>query len=726
MIELRALGRIELHGLADGEADALLARPREVALLACLLLAETGIGREVLVARLWPESTSSRGRGSLRVALHGLRSRLGSDAIRSRGDALVVDRAWIGCDALTFEAHVASRRYGEALALYGGELLPGFHLRGVPAFDAWLAARRQHYRRIAAVAAWRLVEEAERRGRLAEAADLARRAAALTPDAEPVLRRLLRVLERAGDRAGAGQAYREWTDRWQRLGAGPSPKTRALAEAILSDRPEEEESGDTRASVRFLAEHRPPPGRIAVLPLLVEGGSARDELLASGLGHELIASLQRISGILVVARGSAERYRAPERRVFRQVGRDLGVDFLLDASVRTLGDRLAIVARLIDMWAAMPVWAEVYEFGPDDVLGVRTRLIVEMLAALRIELSPKEEARLASGPTAEGQAYLAYLEGRALWSHRSRDSVLGAIDRLEAALELDPDFALAWAALADAYLALFPAAGVRRTEARVRAREAARRALALDPDLGEVHATLGLLHAFLDGDWTGAEAELRRACELSPGYPTAHHWLGGILSFVKRRADEGAAELEIARQLDPFSPIIHNDIGLARLHVDDVAGAKASFVTALELDPTFWRSHYDLGVTLFVAGEPEAGIVHLRRAWRQGAYGADPDSDSAREGEGRNWRDTLARKLRELREGRTDEGPRPAEGALVSILLGRRTESLRWLRLALDGGPAALVMQYYPAFAPLHDDAEFVDLLRAAGIEIPDGPHRPS
>jgi len=457
-------------------------------------------------------------------------------------------------------------------------------------------------------------------------------------------------------------------------------------------------------------------GRIAVLPFAIVGTEAMPNYLATGLAHEVIGSLARISGTLVVARTSTERYRSREGTPIRDIGRSLGVDALLDASVRTLGKRLAMIARLIDARTGSPIWAEVYEFEPHDLLPAKTRLVLDVVSALGVELSAREERLLAGGPTTSGRAYQLYLEGRALWTRRSGAAIEEAIHRFEAALHLDPTFALARAGLADAYLILYPATSVRAAEARVRARQAARAALDLDPELGEAYATLGLLRAVLDRDWSGAAADLRRARELSPGHATAHHWWGAMLSFGYRRFDEGEAALEIARQLDPYSPIIHNDIGLARLNRGDLDGARAGFAEALVLDPTFWRAQYDLGVTLFVAGDPEAGIGHLRSAWRQGAYGADPESPSARDHDEDDWRNTLARKLRELQAERRLEGTRLLEGALVSVLLGRRDEALDWVRIMFEHGPVALVMQYFPAFALLHDDPEFRSLLERAGI----------
>lgn len=716
MIEFRTLGTIGFRGLDRLRTEALQTQPQRIAVLAYLLLATPGSaqGRAHLVSVFWPETDGSRGRGALRAALHFLRKQLGPDALRSRGDELVIDPRLLTCDALSFEARAAEGRHMEALELYAGDLLPGIQVRNAPGFTIWLEERRAGLRRRAADAAWAQSEREERLGRWIEAVEHARRATSLSPHIEPAVRRLLGLMAQTGDRVAALREYESFASRWMtEHGVTPSAETRALAETIRRGSPT-----GARASpdARRWADRWPYAGKIVVLPFLLVGEGRGHEYLATGLAHDVISSLSRVASTVVVAREPAVREPEREKRDPAAIGGSLGADAVLDVSVRVADRRLILVARLIDVRTRAPVWAEVYESALDDLLSVRARLITDVVNALRIELSAEEESRLAREPTSSPSAYELYLEGRSHWSRRTTEAVEASIRCFEGALEMDPRFALALAGLADARAALHPAAGRRLSESRVRAREAAHAALALDPDLGEVHATLGLLRAFADQDWLGAEEDFRRAVELTPGHASAHHWLGCLLTFVRRRFDEGAVELETACQLDPSSPAIEADIGVALLNRGEVDEARRRLTAIVEREPTFGRAHHYLGVALFVAGDPDRGFERLRRAWRLGAFGADPDAQAGEALSRGDWREGLERKLGELTASRLQPGTRSFEAALISMLLGRRDETLEWLRVVGQQSSWAWVTMYLPAFEPLLDDPAFVELMAEAGL----------
>lgn len=720
VIRFLALGEIEFQDLDPRSAESLLAQPKRLAVLAYLILAtpERGPARDGTVSIFWPNATRERGRGSLRNALHFLRLHLGANAIRSHGDGLIVDPGVVGCDARLFQSRIAERRHEEALALYRGDLLAGIDLRESRRVDTWLEQERASFRREAADAAWAVAGEQESRGNWISATDHARRATSLSGDSERAVRRLMRLLDRAGDRVAALREYESFTARWEReYGLDPSPETAALAASLRT--------GSTRAGtpaspVRVRtgeSSDRERRGTIAVLPFLLTDRASEHEYLATGLAHEVIASLSRLSHVYVIARTSVDRFRTREGRTPGQIGTELGVDTVLDGSLRIMGGRLAILARLVDVHTRAPIWAEVYEGDPRDLLSLRTELVHDVLDALKIDFSPEEAEHLARRPTSDPEAYRLYLEGRSLWSRRARRDVEAAIRRFERALELDPDFALALAGLAEAYLTLYPAAGVRASEARVRARDAARAALEIDPRLGEVHTTLGMLRGLWDLDWYGAEEEFRRAIELNPGHATAHHWYGAYLSFIFRRFEASAEELELARQLDPLSPIIQNDIGLALLNRGRPSEALEKFKEVLELEPEFWRGHYDLGVASVLSGDPDRGVAHLERAWRLGAYGATAEPEGAGDPEPRDWRDRLKRKLERLEASRLHRGLRGFESALVSMLLGDHDRALRCFRVVEDEGSWAVVAQYFSAFEPLRDRPEFVARLESAGLD---------
>lgn len=727
MIELHVLGAIEVDGLEPSDAEALLTHPRWIATLACVLLPDRGEARrrEELAPLLWPSSDRSRGRLSLRGALHGLRRHLGHETIRSRGDELVVDRERLSCDVHLFETRLAQRRYEEALALYGGDLLPGLSVPEAPAFETWLSERRESLRRRAADAAWMVSGSAERRGRWIEAVSYARRAVEHSPSSEAAVRRLLELLDRAGDGTSALDEYRRHADRWRReLGVEPSAETRAVVEEIRRGRDELAPVDGDLEPVSSAAPARTDrwtdADRIVVLPFAIQGEDPSLAHLASGLAHDVIASLARVSGIVVVARPSTEQSVGGIGRAPVEIGRRLEADVVLDSSVRIVGERFLLVGRLVDVRLQRPVWADVYDGTRSEILAMRRRLLFDVLDAAGVRLSAVEEERLVRGQTASPEAFELYLEGHSRLGLRTGEENEAAIERFEAALALDPDFALARAGLMDAFAQRHPTLGHRLSETGLLAHRAAREALALDPELGEVHATLGLLRGFVDHEWDSAVADLRRAIELSPGYASAHHWLGAVLTFGRREFDEGARELEIARQLDPYSPAIRADIGLAHANRGDLDGARRLLSDLARDEASFWRAAYYLGVTCFAAGEPESGADHLRRAWRLGSFGAQADHAGPESAGPGSWRDVLERRLSRLETSGLQPGIRAVEAALLSMVLGRRTDAIRWLGNVTEQGSAAWILAFLPVFEPLVDQPAFREFLAEAGLIRPD------
>ena len=742
MIEFRVLGTIDVDGVSPSDARTLRSHPYWMATLACLCLSRTpGAGRrDALVDLLWPSADRGRGRTSLRVALHGLRRHLGRDAIVSDGPDLRIDRDVLDCDVLVFRDLVAERRHENALALYGGDLLHGLTLRNAPGFERWLSDRRVTLRREAADAAWTVSGAAERRGQWIAAVRHARHAVALSRGEEPAVRRLLRLLDRAGDGATALREYREFADRWRlELGVAPSAETRAVVEEIRAGRivrGDPDEASDARAEPTEASDRGAEPtpatsgvrpqlrpdrwsdaGRILVLPFEIDGSDTGLEHLATGLAHDVIASLARVSGTIVVARPSREQTPTASGQDPVALGLSHQADVVLDTSVRVVADRYVFISRLIDARLGRPIWAEAYDGTKGDLLEIRRRMLRDVLHAAGVELSAAENERLARGQTTSAAAFELYLEARSRWTRRTAEEVEASIRLLEEALAIDPKFALAQAGLMDAYTVSHPAGGRRLSESAVRGRAAGRRALELDPELGEVHATLGLLRGFLDSDWEGAVSDLRRAIELSPGCSSAHHWLGAILTFAWRELDEGGRELEIARQLDPFSPAIRADIGLAHAHREDLDGARRILGEIMEDDPGFWRAPYFLGIVCFLAGEPDAGTAHFCRAWRLGAFGTPPDALRPATADSETWRDTLEGHLARLAASDLQRGMRAVEAALLSMLLGRPDEALDWLGGVSEYSSAAWIAEFFPVFAPLLGESSFGELLVDAGLE---------
>ncbi|MEN8376923.1 MAG: BTAD domain-containing putative transcriptional regulator [Gemmatimonadota bacterium] len=714
---LTTLGRPAVAGVTDARAAALLARPKRLALVAYLAL-EGPKSREAVASLFWPGSRRERGRGALRNAVHFLRRHLGPTALRGQSDMLLLDAGSVRCDVVTFRTRIAERRFEDAAELYRGTFLHGLRIVGAPELVSWIEEWRTELAREASAAHWALADRGEALENWISAADSARRAVALSGNEETGVRRLMRLLDRAGDRVAALREYETFAGRWEReMDLTPSPATRRLADSLRKG---------AGGAGRARALHAPGPrrvsryGRVAVLPLTLPLSNPTHLYLAAGLAQELVESLSRLRTVQVIGRVSAGRYGDGDPGVVRRAARELDVDAVVDGSLTASEGRLAVVIRLLDSATETTVWADVHECAISGTLELRSRLVESLLDALDADLPRGEREEISRGPTSDASAFDAYLRGRWCMTHRSQAALEKAVGHFEKALSIDGQFALALAGIAQANLLLYPAAGRRGHEIKVRAQEYARAALAVDPELGEVRAVLGMVKGHFEHDFEGGVNELRRATELSPGHATAHHWYGAFLTFLCGRFEEGERSLELASQLDPFSPIVRNDIGLAALRRGDVGEAIEKLRGAVRLEPSFWRSHFDLGIACFVAGDREAGARHLQRAWALGAFGAK-DLEKAGPASERGWREVLERKLAELATTSLHRGTRGFEAALVCMLLGRHQEAIDWLTLVDEEGSVALIGQYYPPFSPLEGNPAFDDLLRAVGLRAPRG-----
>lgn len=307
-----------------------------------------------------------------------------------------------------------------------------------------------------------------------------------------------------------------------------------------------------------------PAPSIAVLPFETIGTDPEGEIFAAGMHDDLLTRLSHLDGLLVIARTSVLRYRGGDTPI-REIGRELGVATVLEGSVQRVGGRIRVNAQLIDAGTEGHVWARTFDRELVDVLALQSELARRIADELHLRLSPAESRREAGEEEVDPDAYRHYVRGRFFWNRRTEDDIRRATQEFEAALSLDPSYARAHAGLADAYLLLpyFRAEG--SADAFARARTAAGRALELNPDLADAHATLAMIRRDHEWDWPGAEAALRRALELNPGHATARQWLATTLDMLERR-DEAIAQMEHAARMDPLSAVIH--LNLANLLIE--------------------------------------------------------------------------------------------------------------------------------------------------------------
>ncbi|MEW5931673.1 MAG: BTAD domain-containing putative transcriptional regulator [Gemmatimonadota bacterium] len=656
MIRLHTLGRVDLRR-GDAEVPSVLAQPKRLALLAYLACASPrGFhSRDTLLALFWPELDAARARNALRQALFYLRRSLGADALPGRGDHEVgadPERLW--CDAAAFDAAVEEGRAEDALALYGGEFLPGFFVEDAPEAERWLEDERARRRRAAAESAWTLADAAERGGRADEAAAWARRAAGIDRDDEGSFRRLLGVLDRAGRAAAALEAYADFARRLeQELGCAPARETARLAAEIrerargsvpagpagaaapaetaapaestvaaetsprvvpaMAGRPTRR--GRPAAALAALAAllllggwylagpgDEPGVGRyesVAVLPFRTLSADPADRYYGDGITEDILTQLAALGELRVTSRTSVQRYRGTTRSV-REIGRELGVDAVLEGSVRREGDRVLITAQLVDARSDRQLWAGNFNRPAHRIFETQGEIAREITRALRPGLTPEERARLAVVAATDLTAYDYYLRARGQLHEMARrpyedKEVFQAVALLREALALDARYAPAYAGLAQAYGFLGTAEWADSGIA------AANRALALDPALAQAWAAMAVIHL----NW-GRHREARSAVERVLALTPSDAWArgeSGFYHFTTGRLDRALAEYRLAAALEPTAPdypVMAGDVNLLLGRRD---AAERDYLAALRLRPDDGGAHAGLVYLHLAQGE---------------------------------------------------------------------------------------------------------------------------
>ena len=351
---------------------------------------------------------------------------------------------------------------------------------------------------------------------------------------------------------------------------------------------------------------------IAVLPFINQSGNADVEYLSDGMTESLITSLSQLPNLNVKARSSVFRYKGREMDA-KTVGKELGVQAVLNGRVTQRGDQLTLNLELIDTSTENVIWSEQYDRKQSDIISLQSEIARDVSNKLKTKLSGADEKKLAKNYTANPEAYQLYLKGRFYWNKRTADGLTQAAAYYKQAIEKDPAYALAYSGLAETY-ALFPNYSVAAPkDIMPQAKAAALKALELDDSIAEAHAALGTYLSSYGWDQSAAERELRRAIELKPTYATAYHWLG-ICFALANRPDEAIAVAHRAEELDPLSIIISADTAfdliLSRRYDEAIAQAQKT----LKLDPNFYYAHYLLGWGYLQKGMYAQAIAEARKS----------------------------------------------------------------------------------------------------------------
>jgi TolB-like protein/Flp pilus assembly protein TadD len=453
---------------------------------------------------------------------------------------------------------------------------------------------------------------------------------------------------------------------------------------------------------------------IAVLPFKSLGADSSDDYLGLGLADALITRLSNIPR-LVVRPTSAVRKYAGLAQDAQAVASDLMVESVLEGSLRRSGERLRVTVQLISAHAGAPLWAEKFDEQFTDIFAVEDSISAQVAHALLRQLSGEEERRLAKRQTANAEAYLLYLKGRYFWNKRTEAGLRKGIEFFQQALETDPQYALAWAGIADSYLL---GANIRPPrEEMPKAKAAALRALELDDTLAEAHASLGRIKMFFDWDWTGAESEFKRALELNPNYATARQWFANYLIAVGR-AQEAVAEINLAQELDPLSLVINTARGWVCYFAREYDQALEQYQRVLEMDPSFVQAQREIGMVYERKGMVAEALAATQQAISLGGENAIVLTLLGRFYAVAGQRDEAEQVIARLNALASTRYTPPMLFAPIYAALGEREQALDWLERAYEDRSSPLVwLKVDPWFDDLRDDPRFADLLLRVGLQ---------
>lgn len=450
---------------------------------------------------------------------------------------------------------------------------------------------------------------------------------------------------------------------------------------------------------------------IAVLPFENQNQDPETEYLSDGVTETIINSLAQLPNVKVIARSSVFRYKGKQTDPLK-AGQELGVQVVLTGRLLQRGDNLTISTELLDVSENKQLWGEQYNEKMSDILSLQRTIASQISNHLRLKLSGTDQNLVNKHYTDSAEAYQLYLKGRFLWNKRTNESLAKSVEYFDQAIVKDPQYALAYAGLADSWFSRGWYRHVEPRDAYERARAAANRALEIDNRLAEAHAILAAVKTTYDWDWQGAEREFRLAIQLNPNYATAHHRYSLFLPTLGR-FDEAIAEARKAQQLDPLSLPINENVGdilyLARRYDEAIAQLRKT----LELDPNYGVAHstlskvyeaqkkYDDSLNERLAGSPPELLAELKQIY-------------ATEGINGVWKN----RLKALLERSKTNYVSPADVALFYTRLNDRDNAFAWLEKAM--AERSINFNYLvadPRFDNLRGDPRLAELLKRVGLQ---------
>jgi len=454
---------------------------------------------------------------------------------------------------------------------------------------------------------------------------------------------------------------------------------------------------------------------IAVLPFKPLSAESRDEALELGMADTLINKLSNIRQVTVRPLSAVRQYAGLEQDA-ATAGREQRVDAVLDGNIQRSGETMRVTVRLVRVADGREIWAERFDEKLTDIFSVQDSVSSKVSGLLAVTLTGDEKEQLTKRQTGDVEAYQLYLIGRYHLNRLTDDGFRKGRDYFQQAIDKDPNYALAYAGLADAYNRLSGFNAISPKEGFAKAKAAAMKALELDDKLAEAHTMLGVVNFFYDWDWAGAETEFRRAIEINPDYSDAHQMYSYHLSAMGR-FDEGVGEMRRAQELDPVSLEKNVGIGEALYYQRRYDEAIEQYQRVLEMDPNSGLTHWAIGNVYVEKGRYEEAIAEYQKAIP--LSGDSPDEPAslacayALSGKRREARVILD----QLKEHSKQSYIPPTIIAFIYTGLGEKDQAFAWLDKAYDGRDSILVyLKSEPTYDGLRSDQRFAALLRRVGL----------
>jgi eukaryotic-like serine/threonine-protein kinase len=458
---------------------------------------------------------------------------------------------------------------------------------------------------------------------------------------------------------------------------------------------------------------QPQISSLAVLPLANLSRDPEQDYFADGMTEALITDLAKTAALRVISRTSVMHYKATEKPL-PEIARELHVDAVVEGSVQRSGNRVRITAQLIRAATDQHLWADSYERDLQDVLGLQNEVANAITQQVEGRLSQKNEARREGYRPVNTEAYEAYLKGRYFWNKRDRTSLEKSLGYFNEAIAKDPNYALAYAGLADVYVVFGPDWAMVPGDVNEKAKAAAQKALEIDDSLAEAHTSLASIY-HNEWNWQGAEREFKRAIELNPNYATAHHWYSIYLTTTSR-FDEAVKEAKKAAELDPLSLIISASLGSRLNEARRYEDAADQCRKTLDMDPDFGLAHLCIGTSSVNEGRFQEGITELQKATELLPGSADSIAQLgiayALSGDHAQARKILSR----LKN--PSQRYLPAFSiAMVYAGLVDKEQTIFWLKRGYEERSDDMIyMKIEPVFDPIRSDPRFQDLIRRIGF----------